>query len=150
MLNGKIMILLLLVVAMRAMERNYDWPAGIMLAAAGLLRAFPLLLMVYLALARRWRTLRCAAISLVAGGFITIVMVGVPCVDFLRALGWTSQRKFLELSVNPALGPTVSRFFWFTSGFGLGARRAPKSRDRACRSDHPCNDRQGNRANRAP
>jgi hypothetical protein len=118
----QIVILLLLVVAIRAMERNYDWPAGIMLSAAGLLRAFPLLLMVYLALARRWRTLRCAAISLVAGGFITIVMVGVPCVDFLRALGWTSQRKFLELSVNPALGPTVSRFFWFTSGFGLGAQ----------------------------
>jgi len=76
----QIMILLLLVVAIRAMERNYDWPAGIMLAAAGLLRAFPLLLMVYLALARRWRTLRCAVISLVAGGIMTVVMVGAPCV----------------------------------------------------------------------
>ena len=115
----QIMILLLLVVAMRAMERDYDWLAGIMLATAGLLRAFPLLLMVYLALARRWRTLRCAVISLVAG-IMTVVMVGAPCVDFVRALGWTSQRKFVELSVNPALGPTVSRFFWFTSGFGLG------------------------------
>jgi len=118
----QILILLLLVVAMRAMERNRDWPAGIMLAAAGLLRAFPLLLMIYLAVARRWRILRCAAVSVVAGGFITIVMVGAPCVDFVRGLGWASQRKFLELSVNPALGPTVSRFFWFTSGFGLGAQ----------------------------
>ncbi len=118
----QIVILLLLVIAMRAMERNYDWPAGIMLAAAGLLRAFPLLLMVYLALVRRWRTLRCAVISLVAGWIITIVMVGAPCVDFVRGLGWASQRKFLELSTNPALGPTVSRFFWFTSGFGLGAQ----------------------------
>jgi glycosyl transferase family 87 len=118
----QILILLLLVVAMRAMERDYDWLAGIMLVAAGLLRAFPLLLMVYLALAGRWRTWRCAVISLVAGGFITIVMVGAPCVDFVRALGWASQRMFLELSVNPALGPTVSRFFWFTSGFGLGAQ----------------------------
>ncbi len=75
----QIMILLLLVVAMRAMERDYDWLAGIMLATAGLLRAFPLLLMVYLALARRWRTLRCAVISLVAG-IMTVVMVGAPCV----------------------------------------------------------------------
>ena len=116
----QIVILLLLVVAVRAMERDYDWPAGIMLAVAGLLSAFPLLLTVYLALAGRWRTLRCVVISLVAGWIITIVMVGAPCVDFVRALGWTSQRKFVELSVNPALGPTVSRFFWFTSGFGLG------------------------------
>jgi hypothetical protein len=118
----QIVILLLLVVAMRAMERNRDWPAGIMLAAAGLLRDFPLLLMVYLALARRWSTLRCAAISLVAGALITTLMVGAPCIDFIRALGWASQRKFLELSVNPALGPTVSRLFWFTSGFGFGAQ----------------------------
>ena len=116
----QIVILLLLVVAMRAMERDYDWPAGIMLAVAGLLSAFPLLLTVYLALVRRWRTLRCAVISLVAGCIITIVMVGTPCVDFVRALGWASQRKFLELSVNAAVGPTVSRFFWFTWGFGFG------------------------------
>ena len=116
----QILILLLLVIAMRAMEHNRCWRAGIMLAAASLLRAFPLLLMVYLALARRWSTLRCTAISLVAGCIITIVMVGAPCVDFVRALGWASQRKFVELSVNPALGPTVSRFFWFTSGFGFG------------------------------
>jgi hypothetical protein len=57
----QIVILLLLVVAMRAMERDYDWLAGIMLATAGLLRAFPLLLMVYLGLVRRWRI--CAAPS---------------------------------------------------------------------------------------
>lgn len=59
----QIVILLLLVVAMRAMERNRDWLAGLMLAAAGLLRAFPLLLMVYLALGRRWCTLLCAVPS---------------------------------------------------------------------------------------
>jgi hypothetical protein len=83
----QIVILLLLVIAMRAMELDYDWPAGIALAVAGSLSAFPVLLIVYLALAVRWRTVRCAVISLVAVGIMTIVMVGAPCVDFVRGLG---------------------------------------------------------------
>jgi Gpi18-like mannosyltransferase len=53
----QVMLLLLMVLAMRAMEDERDGAAGLIVALAGLLRAFPFLLRIYVALRRKWRAL---------------------------------------------------------------------------------------------
>jgi hypothetical protein len=116
----QIVILLLLVAAMRSMARSNHLAAAILLAAAGLLRAFPLLLIGYLFVRREWRTFWYSIASLIVGAALVVATVGAPCVSFVRAVGWAGQRIYLQIPVNYALGAVVSRLFWNTSGFALG------------------------------
>jgi Glycosyltransferase family 87 len=51
------MLLLMLVLMLRSMERGWDATAGLFLALAGLLKAFPLFIGGYLLLRRRWAAL---------------------------------------------------------------------------------------------
>ena len=66
--QSKIPLLLVLVLMMRSMEHGWDRGAGLCLALASLLRAFPLLLIGYLAIQRRWRVLVWTFIGLGIGG----------------------------------------------------------------------------------
>jgi hypothetical protein len=50
--QSQTLIMLMLTIAMRAMKRGSDWAAGMMIATAGLLRAFPLLMIGYLLIRR--------------------------------------------------------------------------------------------------
>jgi hypothetical protein len=119
--QSKILLLLLLVTMMRLMERGSERTAGLCLAAAGLLRIFPLLLIGYLFVQRRWTMLFWTLIGLTAGGLITLGLLGASYTlsyfDTVRALGaqhvpWMSS----EVSANVALGPAVSRLLSFILG----------------------------------
>ena len=53
--QSQLIILALMAAAMRAMDRNRDGTAGLMIAIAALLRAYPLLLVGYFIFRRKWR-----------------------------------------------------------------------------------------------
>jgi Glycosyltransferase family 87 len=109
------------------MERGRDAAAGMMLAAATLLRLFPLLLVFYLVLRRRWRVLAWTIAGITIGILITVAIAGVatsrsffPSISLLRSQTWLSSNS------NISLEAFISRTFWDlfgTSGASLDLAR---------------------------
>lgn len=121
--QNKIPVLLMLVLMMRWMQRGRDCAAGLILALAGLWRGFPLLLVGYLMLARRWCALACALAGVAAGAILTIAIVGAPVLlSFLSAgMREVTMQRFLAEPINLALPAFVSQTFWYAAA-ALGAK----------------------------
>lgn len=121
--QSKILILLLLAVMLRLMERGWDRSAGLCLAAAGLLRIFPLLLIGYLVLQRKYRQLIWTLAGLATGGIATLWLFGVSSsISYAHSLLMMSGLRLPWMSTVPAniaLGAVVSRLFWFIAGRNL-------------------------------
>jgi Glycosyltransferase family 87 len=118
--QNKMLVLLMLVLMLRWMQQGRDAAAGWILAFASLLRAFPLLLAGYLLLTKRWRVLTHLIAGLVVGGLVTIAFVGVGrSFSFLRAPGYLTEQWREALPGNIAVGPSVSRLFWYFFGIHL-------------------------------
>ncbi len=118
--QSNIVILFLLVLMMKSMARGHERGAGLCLAAAGLLRIFPLLLMGYLAIRRRWRALGWTLIGLAAGGLVTVGFVGLyTSLSFLPITAYLTSQPFLSMHGNIALAAVVSRAFWVLLGSNL-------------------------------
>ena len=115
--QSKIPVLLMMAAMMRWMERGHERAAGLVLALAGLLRAFPLALLGYVVVRRRWAAFRWTFIGLAAGGASTMSLFGVAnSLSFLRAVGFLTGNHWLDLSANIALDSFVSRIFRFSFG----------------------------------
>jgi hypothetical protein len=103
------------------MERGRDAAAGLILAFATLLRAFPLLLVGYLILMKRWRAVAYTMVGLAVGGLVTVALVGVgSALSFVFSPGYLTERWREALPSNIALGPSVLRMFWYFFGVSLG------------------------------
>jgi hypothetical protein len=113
----QIVILLLIVVAMRALESAHDRTAGLALAVAGLLKVFPLAIVGYFVMRRRWRALGWVAIGLAAGTAATILAFGAERnAGFVAGTYLTRSVGFLARPANVALGSFISRIFWYAAG----------------------------------
>lgn len=120
--QNKMIVLLMLVLMMRWMERKKDAAAGLILAFASLLRAFPLFFIAYLMLRKRWRVVWYAIVGLAIGGLATLALVGVVrSFSFMLAMGYLTQGWREALPGNIAIGPSVSRMFWYFLGAHLGS-----------------------------
>lgn len=118
--QNKMLVLLMLVLMMHWMEQRKDAAAGLILAFASLLRAFPLLLVAYLILLKRWRVVWYTIVGLAIGGLATLALVGiVRSFSFLLAMGYLTQGWREALPGNIAVGPSVSRMFWYFFGTHL-------------------------------
>lgn len=119
--QSQILVLMLLVLMMRALEHGKQARAGLVLALAGLLRGFPLLMAGYLAVGRRWRALGYTAGGLAAGGLITAFAFGpARIVSFRQAIELVTSGQFIAAPANIALGSFVSRVLWYVWAAGLG------------------------------
>lgn len=118
--QSQFMVFLMLVLVIRALERSRDAEAGLILAAATLLRAYPLAMAGYLVVQRHWKALGWMAAGLAAGGGITVAAIGLnTCLDFRYVPALVTSRYFLEQPGNIALGSFISRMFWRLSESGL-------------------------------
>ena len=101
-LQVQILILFLLILMWHGLRQNNDILAGTSLAFAGLLKVYPLFMMLYLVCARRWRALGFTLIGLIIGSGLTLAFVGSRSFDFFATV---------VAHVNPAAGvpqvPTV-------------------------------------------
>ncbi|MGH7932047.1 MAG: glycosyltransferase family 87 protein [Candidatus Binataceae bacterium] len=112
----QLLVLLMLVLMMRWMARGWDARAGLILALAGLLRAFPLVIGGYLLLRRRWTACLWLSIGLAAGAALTFAIVGPRCLDFRSGMEFARGYEFLALPVNVSVAAISSRLFWYTFG----------------------------------
>jgi len=82
----QIMILFMLVVMWRDLRRGNDLAAGAWLGVAGLLKAYPLFMMLYLVCMQKWRALGFTMIVLAAGFAITLAIVGPTSFGFFHTV----------------------------------------------------------------
>jgi Glycosyltransferase family 87 len=120
--QSQLIVLALMVAAMRAMDRDRDGTAGLLIGAAALLRAYPLLLVGYFVFRRRWRAVVFATIGIAAGGFATIAILGLPqTLSFIHGALWLTDYRVVNRVDNLTLGPLVSRMFWSLTGTAPGS-----------------------------
>jgi glycosyl transferase family 87 len=113
--NMQITITLLMVVAIVCMARGADRWAGLPLAFAMALKAYPAFLGVYLICDRRWRALSWMAIWSASIGLITLWLVGFVSFSFLDTFSFTTARRFLQDPGFLSINAVVSRLFWHGS-----------------------------------
>lgn len=110
--QNKVQVLLMLVLTMRWLEDRRDREAGLMLALSGLMRVFPLLLVVYLVELRRWRALRYTVLGLAVGALLTAAMIGFrTTISFVEGFKVLTASKWLSFDTNIALSSFVFRGF---------------------------------------
>lgn len=113
----QIVILFLLVVAMRALQGGREAAAGIAIALAGLLRAYPFLLLIYLAIRSRWRAFQWALITTVLGIALTFAALGIDrSLSWIQVLSWTTGEWQAGRAFNVAAAGFISRMFWYSFG----------------------------------
>jgi hypothetical protein len=120
--QSNILILLMLVLMMRSMERGDAAGAGLIFALAGLTRVFPLPIGAYLLLTRRWRVLAYTAIGLAIGAAATIFLVGTShSLNFFYAVPQHfNGYAWIATPTNIAMEAFISRLFWRMWGLRLG------------------------------
>jgi glycosyl transferase family 87 len=115
--QNKILILLLFALMIRWMRNEHDAAAGFALAAAALTRIFPLLIMGYLLIERRWRILQFTIIGLIVGILVTLIFFGFTnTVSFIRGIGLLTAQRWLSEQRDIALDAYISRWFWTFGG----------------------------------
>jgi Glycosyltransferase family 87 len=120
--QSQLIVLGLMVAAMRAMDRDRDGSAGLLIAAAALLRAYPLLLIGDFVLRRKWRAVIFATIGIAAGGFATVAILGLSqTLSFVHGALWLTDYRVVNRVDNLSLGPFVSRMFWSLTGTAPGS-----------------------------
>jgi hypothetical protein len=113
----QVMILALLVLAMRAIDDERDGAAGLIVALAGLLRAFPFLLLGYFAIRRKRKALGFALAGTIAGALITVALIGCArCFSFLNGAVWVSNQDRMNFPFVISLSPFISRMCWALFG----------------------------------
>ncbi len=119
--QSNILILLMLVLMMRWMERGNAAGAGLLLALAGLMRVFPLPIVAYLLLTRRWRLLAYTAIGLAIGAAATLFLIGTShSLNFFYAVPeHFNGYAWIATPTNIAMGAFISRIFWWIWGSPL-------------------------------
>jgi hypothetical protein len=106
------LILLLLVLTMRWLEQERDGAAGLTLALAAALRAFPLLIAGYLIVRRRWRALGFTVLGLVLIGSVTAAALGIhQCVSYVQIVHGADAQWVMSQPWNLALHAFIWRMF---------------------------------------
>jgi len=117
----EILVLLMLLLMLRWLEEGRDAEAGLILALATALRAFPLLIVGYLILSRRWKAFFYTVAALVVLGAASLAILGpLLCASFLNGAIFSSQYQFAAMFLDVSLTAFVSRLFWYPLGPDLG------------------------------
>jgi hypothetical protein len=118
----QVLILLMLVLVMRWLASGREIAAGLMLAFAIMLRAFPIVLALYLLATRRWRTLAAMTVGIVVIGLVTTAGLGLNVMrSFLDGAMLTVSHHPVSLPINVAVAAFTTRLFWYAFGAALPA-----------------------------
>jgi hypothetical protein len=91
--------------------------AGLVLRIATLMRGFPLLMIGYLLLRRRWRLSAYSLMGITFSGLLTISILGLSqTLSFCNGLRFVTRSRFLAPAINISLGAFVSRIYWYAFG----------------------------------
>jgi glycosyl transferase family 87 len=104
-------ILLLFAVSFRAMATGRDAVAGGSLAAAGALKIFPLVVLLYAVRTKRWRVVFSAAAGLLAISVLSISLLGWNCaLSFLRSTSPSVWAHWAFADSNVSIGAIIAQW----------------------------------------
>jgi hypothetical protein len=113
----QILILLMIAAMARLMERGREAAAASMLAMAALLRVFPILLVGYLVVRRRWRMLWWTGAWLAVGALVTVGVMGFGrSLSFFRVVPFIVSDSFIRQFGHVSLSGFVAREFSYVAG----------------------------------
>jgi hypothetical protein len=112
----QLMLLLIVVVSLRWLGRGYDAAAGLLMAFAALLRAFPLVIAGYFLFRRQWKVCAWLLAGLLLGAALTYAAVGPRCFDFVAGAKWANGFQFIALPLFVSVAAVASQLFWYTLG----------------------------------
>ena len=113
--QSQVFVLVMLALSMRLMQRRRDGAAGLILAAATLLRLYPMVLAGYLVVRGRWRCLSWMIAGLILGGALTAAMLGIErTLSFFTALGLTGGNNLLSLPASLVTRPNLGMSAFLT------------------------------------
>lgn len=110
--NSQFIISLLMVMTTYCLGRGAARAAGLALAMAAALKAFPVLLAAYLVCRGRWRALLWMVLFGGIIGVLTVSGMGMASFSFLRSITLTTSRHSLGISGFFSISSMVSRPFW--------------------------------------
>jgi hypothetical protein len=120
--QSQVFVLLMLALSMRLLEKHHDRSAGLMLAAATLLRLYPAVLAGYLVVRGKWLSLGCMIAGVVVGGVFTASMLVIGrTLSFLTALGLASGHNLLSLPTSILIGPNLGMGAFLTKAIPNGS-----------------------------
>jgi len=123
----QIFIMLILILMMTALRRGNDFAAGFLLAAASLLRIYPVIVTGYLAVTGRWRALIYTIILGIIGVLLTASILGVGrTLSFVELFAFLTGPHWLKIPVNVSLDAFISRMFWSAGSATAGLELARK------------------------
>ena len=112
-------LLLMIVVAWLYFQQGKDLTGGLILAFAGLLKIYPLFLVGYLAVRRRWKALFVVAAGLLIGSAVAVALIGTSLsFEFVDRLldnlsgRWLASVHALGSPSLVNLDTFISRLFW--------------------------------------
>jgi hypothetical protein len=128
--QSQVFVMFGLLLFFRLMQRGRDRSAGVLLAALGLLRGYPLVLGGYLIARRRWNAIAAMAIAFACGAAVTIAIMGIaPVENFLRIIGaigghrWFSLEPRWEIAAaNLSLDAFIARLSPALRGIGVAIK----------------------------
>lgn len=121
--QAQIVLLLLLALNFRWARAGKDAAAGLALAAAVLLKAFPLILLLHFALARRTRVVVWTLAGIAAGSAITLLILGPVAFRFLHP-GTTTSDIWWNAGLSVSATITWISFAVFGTPLSSGANLA--------------------------
>jgi alpha-1,2-mannosyltransferase len=123
--QSQIMLLFLFTLFMRGLGSGRHAFAGAIVGLAGLLRVFPLVLVGYLVVRRRWKATFYAGLVLVGGGLLTLALVGVGrSLNFVTVVPFLTSQHWLGRATNISLRSMISRIFWYSVSIRMEPRAA--------------------------
>jgi hypothetical protein len=121
-LQVQILVLFLLIMMFRSLRADDDDAAALYLAFAGLLKGYPLFMLLYLVCMRRWRAVASTMIALAAGFVITVATIGPRALWFFSAAGsrLVPANGYLMLPKVGVAGAVLREFARFSFHRGPG------------------------------
>ena len=111
--QSKLQILMLLALMLSLIQVRRDGAAGFAFALAILLRVFPLAMIGYIVLQRRWRLLLFTAAGCTVGAFFTLLVLGsAETLSFTRGIEALNDQRWAAFPQDLAPSALVSRVFW--------------------------------------
>ena len=110
-------ILLMLVIALRQSAARRDILCGIAVGLAALCKIYPIVLLGYFLLYRRWAVVAGAGLMVLGGILLSLLSFsGEVNAEFIRQLSRTAGDKFWLYTLNVSLGAVVAKTLWLLAG----------------------------------
>jgi hypothetical protein len=118
-------VLLMLVIALRNSVARRDIASGIAVGLAALCKIYPIVMVGYFLIWRRWTVVASTALTILGGILLSMLAFnGGFIADFTHQLWRTAGEKFWPYTMNASLSAVVAKSFWMMAGqnFGTGLK----------------------------